>query len=266
MLNATFSFWDWLIENKEVMGDGPGLWCPLHFALMGLLAAWLVACWFIFKKYPKFALKFTFVLCILMLVTRVFRMALLYFSGVQTFVEMLPWHLCHLMCFVFPIFFFTKTKKFFLPVLVVTFFGGILTFIFGDYYYLETLSFLHIESLFLHFAMPTVVFGCIASGYFKVRVKDFWQGYVGILLIGCWSMIGNLLVGGANYLYLMSNGLPFDLFAFLNWDYSYLLTYAVLIGIISLVAILPFYIYERNKKAKVDTNFDLIMKAIKSPL
>lgn len=23
MLNAVFSFYDWLIENKEVMGDGP---------------------------------------------------------------------------------------------------------------------------------------------------------------------------------------------------------------------------------------------------
>ena len=265
MLNATFSFWDWLIENKDVMGDGPGLWCPLHFALMGLLAAWLVASWFIFKKYPKFALKFTFVLCIMMLITRVFRMALLCFSGVQTFVETLPWHLCHLMCFVFPIFFFTKTKKFFLPVLVVTFFGGILTFIFGDYYYLSTLSFLHIESLFLHFAMPTVVFGCIASGYFKVKVKEFWQAYVGVFLIACWSMIGNIVVEGANYLYLMSNGLPFDLFAFLNWDYSYTLTYAVLVGVISLVAILPFYIYERNKKSKEDTSFDLIMKVVKSP-
>lgn len=55
MLNAVFSFYDWLIENKEVMGDGPGLWCPLHICLMVMLAAWLVACWFICKKHKKFA-------------------------------------------------------------------------------------------------------------------------------------------------------------------------------------------------------------------
>ena len=29
-----FTFYDWLIENKEVMGDGPGLWCPLWLCLL----------------------------------------------------------------------------------------------------------------------------------------------------------------------------------------------------------------------------------------
>lgn len=266
MLNAVFGFYDWLIENAEVMGDGPGLWCPIHIALMVLLAAWLMTCWFLCKKFKKFARVLTTVLCIVMVSFRIFRMALLYFSGTQTFVEILPWHLCHLMSFVFPIFFLTKTKKFFLPVLVVTFFGGILTFIFGDYYYLSTLSFLHYESLLLHFMMPTVVIACIASGYFKVRVKDFWQAFVGVILIACWSMVGNLLVEDANYLYLMKNGLPFDLFAFLNWQYSYTLTYVVLVAVISVISISPFYIYERLQKKKVDKSFEIIMHTIKSSL
>jgi len=266
MLNATFTFYDWLIERAEVMGDGPGLWCPLHITLMVALAAWLVACWFIFKRHKKFALIFTTVLCYIMLFFRVFRMALLYFSGQQTFIEILPWHLCHVMSFVFPAFFLTKTKKFFLPILVVTFFGGILTFIFGDYYYLETLSFLHYESLLLHFIMPTVVIGCLATGYFKVKVKDFWQAFVGIALLAGWSMIGNSLIDGANYLYLMENGLPFDLFAFMNWKYSYWFTYIILIGVIAAVSILPFYFYERHKKKHQDENFEIIMNAIKSEL
>ena len=263
---AIFSFYDWLIENKEVMGDGPGLWCPLHIFLMCLLAGWLVCCWFLCKKYKKFALKMTAILCIIMVLFRLFRMGLLYFSGTQTFVEILPWHLCHLMSFIFPIFYLTKTKKFFLPVLVVTFFGGILTFIFGDYYYLSTLSFLHYESLLLHFLMPTVVIACIASGYFKVKVKDFWQAFIGIILIACWSMIGNFLVEGANFLYLMENGLPFDLFSFLNWEYSYTLTYVVLVAVIAIISISPFYIYERLNKKKEDKSFEIIMNAIKSEL
>ncbi|MBP3431795.1 MAG: YwaF family protein [Clostridia bacterium] len=261
-----FTFYDWLIENKDVMGDGPGLWCPLHFVLMGLLAVWLVVCWFICKKHHRFAMIMTTILCCMLIFSRLFRMLLLLCSGTQTFVEILPWHLCHVMSFVFPLFFLTKTKKFFLAVLVVTFFGGILTFIFGDYYYLSTLSFLHIESLFLHFAMPTVVITCIASGYFKVRVKDFWQAFVGIILLAAWSMIGNLVVEDANYLYLMQNGLPFDLFAFMNWEFSYLLTYAVLVGVIALVSILPFYIYEKIKNKKKDKSFEIIMTAIKSKI
>ncbi len=265
MINAIFTFYDWLIENAEVMGDGPGLWCPLHITLMVLLATWLVACWFLFKKYKKIALTLTTVLCYLMLFFRIFRMCLLYFSGSQTFIEILPWHLCHVMSFVFPLFYLTKTKKFFLAILSVTFFGGILTFIFGDYYYLETLSFLHYESLFLHFCMPTVVFACIATGYYKVRVKDFWQAYVGLGLLALWSTIGNTLIDGANYLYLTKNGLPFDLFSFLNWDYSYLLTYLVLIAILSFFAIFPFYLYEKHKEKSKDKSFEIIMKTLKNP-
>ncbi len=266
MLNAVFSFYDWLIENKDVMGDGPGLWCPLHITLMVLLATWLVVSWFIFKKHKKFAMILTTVLCVLMIFFRLFRMALLYFSGTQTFVEVLPWHLCHVMSFVFPIFFLTKTKKFFLPILVVTFFGGVLTFIFGDYYYLSTLSFLHYESLFLHFSMPTVVIACLASGYFKPRVKDFWQAYVGVGLIAGWSMIGNTVIDGANYLYLMENGLPFDLFSFMNWNYSYLLDYAILVIVISLLSILPFYVHEKRHQKQGDKSFELIMDVVKSKL
>lgn len=262
MIMLLFTFYDWLIENVDVFGDGPGLWCPLHISLMVLLALWLIGAWFIFKKFPKFALKFTTVLCILLIFTRLFRMVLLWASGRQTFVEILPWHLCHVMSFVFPIFFLTKTKRFFLPVLVVTFFGGILTFIFGDYYYLETLSFLHYESLFLHFVMPTVVIACIASGYFKVRVKEFWQAYVGVGLLCGWSMIGNSVIEDANYLYLMENGLPFNLFP----GHSHLFTYAILVLIISIITITPFLVYEKLTKKKEDKSFALIMKTLKTKL
>lgn len=255
------TFYDWLIENKEVMGVGPGLWCPLHISLIVLLAAWLVAFWFIARKHRAFALKLTTVLCWVMIISRLFRMGLLYFSGKQSLVEVLPWHLCHLMSFVFPLFYLTKTKKFFLAVLVVTFFGGILTFLFGDYYYLSTLSFLHYESLLLHFVMPTVVVACISTGYFKVRVKDFWQPVVFIFLIAGWSMIGNLLVEDANFLYLMKNGLPFNLFP----GQSHLLTYAVLLLVIAFVTITPFVVYDKLKKKK-DDSFSIIMGVLKSPL
>ena len=50
MLNAVFTFYDWLVENTEVMGDGPGHWCPLHLTLLALLIAWIVGSFFLFKK------------------------------------------------------------------------------------------------------------------------------------------------------------------------------------------------------------------------
>lgn len=242
------------------MGDGPGLWCPLHITLIVVLFLWIITSFFLFRKYKNFALKLTSVLCFVMLFTRIFRMCLLYIAAKQTFIEILPWHLCHVMSFVFPIFYLFKIKKFFLPVLVVTFFGGLLTFLFGDYYYLSTLSFLHYESLLLHFMMPTVVIACISTGYFKVRFKDFWQAYVGLSLLVAWSSLGNYLIEGANYLYLVENGLPFTLFgAHFYW------TYLVLVFVISVVTITPFYFYEKYKK-KHRTDIDIIMNIINSPI
>lgn len=250
------TFTDWLFENKEAMGEGPGLWCPLHIILVSVMLLWLVASFFLFRKHKDFAKKFTFALCVVMPSVRVLRMIVQLASGDFSFVEVLPWHLCHLMSFVFPIFYFTKTKKFFLPVLVASFFGGVITFIFGDYYYLSTISFYHVESIILHYALATVVIACIADGYFTVRVKNFWQAYLGMFLIALWSSLGNLLVDGANFLYLKENGLPFTLFGL-----HFYFTYFVLVVVCSVVAISPFAIAEHIKKKK-RTPFDIIMSVV----
>ena len=167
-------FYDWLIETGD-LGKGPGLWCPLHIILMSFLFLWIVVCWFLFKRYKNFALKFTKIICYLMIGFRIGRMLLLMISGKEGIIEALPWHLCHIMAIVFPLFFLTNTKKFFLPIVCVTLFGGILTFIFGDYYKYSILSFLQYESLFLHFCMPTVVIGVIATGWFKPKAEELWQ-------------------------------------------------------------------------------------------
>lgn len=252
------TIFDWLIENEDVMGEGPGLWCPLHIFLMFALAIWLVIIYFVFKKHKAFALKFTTVLCYVVLFFRIFRMTLLFVSGKQTFVEALPWQLCHLMAFIFPLFYLNKWKKGFFGVLALTFFGGIITFVFGDYYYLSTLSFLHYESLFLHFAMPTLVIGCIASNYFTLRFKDFWQAYVALGLFVCWSSLGNLLVKDGNFLYLQENGLPFTLFGL-----HFYFTYFVLIVVCSILFMLLMWLISRNN-SKPKTSFDIIMNTLKN--
>jgi len=226
----SFTFYDWLIETGD-LGVGPGLWCTLHIVLMVCLFAWMIACWFIFKRYKNFALKFTKVLCYLMIFFRIARMLLLIVTGKQGIVEALPWHLCHIMAIVFPLFFLTGTKKFFLPIVCVTLFGGVLTFIFGDYYTFSTLSFLQYESLFLHFCMPTVVIGVLATGWFEVKFEEFWQIFVLLILLASYASIGNALVDGANFLYLKESGLPFNLFGSAHFYF----TYAVLIAIIAVV-------------------------------
>ena len=198
---------------------------------MAILLVWMIACWFIFKKHKKFAIFVTKTLCYLMVFFRIARMLLLIITGKQSVVEALPWHLCHIMAIVFPLFFFTKTKKFFLPIICVTFFGGILTFIFGDYYTFAVLSFLQIESLFLHLCMPTVVIGVVATGWAEVKAEDLWQVPIFLLALAGYASIGNALIKDANFLFLVENGLPFNLFGTAHFYWTYL----VLIAILSLI-------------------------------
>ena len=241
-----FTFYEWLIETGD-LGVGPGLWCPLHFILMGALALWMIVCWIVFKKHKEFALKVTTVFCYLMIFFRVARMLLLMITGKESVIHAWPWHLCHVMAIVFPIFFLTKTKKFFLPIVCVTLFGGLLTFIFGDYYNYATLSFLQYESLFLHFCMPTVVIGVLASGYFKVRTEEFWQIPVLCVMLMCYAELGNTLNPGANFLFLRENILPFNLFG----DAHFYLTYAVLLIVLFIVFTLPIFLTSAIRKKKM---------------
>lgn len=240
------TFYNWLIETGDLGTGLGGLWSPLHFIMMGALFGWMVVCWFWFKKKPQTALKITTICCYIMLFFRIFRTILLIATKKETFIGAMPWHLCHIMAIVFPLFFLTKTKKFFLPIVCVTLFGGILTFIFGDYYKYSILSFLQLESLLLHFLMPTVVIGVVASGYFKVKAEEIWQIPLFLLFLMAYAELGNTLVEGANFLFLRENGLPFNLFK----GQHFYLTYLVLVAIISVLFISPILIAAHVKKAR----------------
>lgn len=245
MSNMLFTFTDWVLAH-DTLPKGQGLFSATHIVLIVLLAAWVVISYLIFRKYKSFALKLTTFLCYFMVVSRLFRMGLLYFSKENTFVEVLPWHLCHLMSFVFPLFYLTKTKKFFLPVIIATFFGGILTFLFGDYYVFAFPSFLDIESILLHFMMVTVVTACISTGYFKIELKDTWQVPIVLILIAANACLGNLLCPDQNFLFLRENGLPFNLFPGLHFYF----TYAVLVLVITIIVYAPLIIFTLKRKKK----------------
>ena len=223
-----------------------GLWCNLHIILMVLLAVWLIACAIWFYKRPAFARKFCYMLCWVMIISRVVRMAVLFIVRGDSFVEILPWHLCHILAFVFPLYYFTRAKFFALPVLLLTFFGGILTFVFGDYYKYAMMSFLDIESIGLHFMMPTVVIGALAGGVLKLNLKQVWEIPIALAVLVGYACLGNWLVPCANFMYLKSNGLPFDLFP----GHSHLYTYAVVAAILITAFLIPFIIAAIVKKRK----------------
>ena len=248
------TFTDWLIKDYEgKVPAGGGLWCNMHIILMVLLAVWLVVCFFVFRKYKTFAKNFTFVLCFIMIISRLVRMALLMIFAGQSFIEVWPWQLCHILAFVFPAYYFSRSKFFVLPVIMLTFFGGILTFVFGDYYQFVSFSFLDIESIGLHFMMPTVVLGALCSNTMKIELKKIWQLPVALVVLVAYASLGNLLVPGANFMYLKENGLPFNFFP----GHSHIYTYLIVGVILIVLFLLPFIIsslVKKHKQKKLENN------------
>ncbi len=244
-LLSSYSFIDWLTGNGENLSTGAGLWSWLHFTLMFALVIYLVLCFFLAKKHSGFAVKYLAFISWFMLISRLLRMAIQFFILKQNFIEVLPWHICHILAFVFPIFYLTKCKKFWLPIMFFAFYGGILTFLFGNYYKFSVLSFMDIESIILHFMLPSIPIVSLASGQFKVDLKKVWQIPLFLVLLACYGEIGNTFAPGHNFMFIRENGLPFDI-----PGVHFILIYLVIFIICTAVALLPFIIYEAQKRKK----------------
>lgn len=242
------TFLDWLTDNWVAFAPGPGLWSTLHITLMVLFAAWTIGFIFIAFKFPKFAKKFGAVLAILMVILRIMRMIVMVASGRFTFVQALPWHLCHVMCFTLCIFYFIKPTKFSLPVLFLSILGGTMTFIFGDYYYSATITFFMYESIFLHFCLQTVAICYIAVRKPKYNIWDVLSVAVVLAVLVGWASLGNYLCPGQNYMFLQSNGLPFNMFPGHSFWWTYIVMAVIIIGLVALAYAIILTI--KRKKAK----------------
>lgn len=241
-----YKFKDWFLSNEYALPRGEGLFCVRHIIMLLLMFVWIVASYVIFSKHKNFAVKFTKFTCYFMVFSRVFRMVLETVTKVSLFIEVLPWHLCHIMAFVFPIMYLTNTKKFMFPILVVTFFGGLLTFMFGNYYKFEMFTFFDIESILLHFMMSAVVVSVIATNYYTLNLKHVYQVPIVLTLIILNACLGNYLCPNKNFLFLKENALPFNLFP----NYSHLYTYAVVVLIIFIITFFPLLFISRYKTKK----------------
>lgn len=216
-----FSFFDWLTENKDAFSPGPGLFCWAHIVLMCAMFGGFTALIFVTQKHKLFAKKFGAILCITMVSLRLCRMAIQLVFGGYSFFEILPFQLCHIMCFALIIIYFKKSTAFSLPILIFSVIGGVFTFAFGDYYYINFPSFYIIESIFLHFCLPSIVICYVAIKQPKYSKTDLFEVPIFLLILCAWATFGNLTSQGKNYMYLVQNGLPFNLFP----GHHFLLTY-----------------------------------------
>ena len=242
------NFLDWLTENKEAYAKGPGLFCTAHILLMLAMVILCIALIIIAYRFPKFAKKFGAVLVVVMLVLRIARMITMVASGKYTFVEILPWHLCHITCFLLAIVYFIKPTKYIsLPVLCMAVLGGTMTFIFGDYYYINSVSFYMIESIFLHFCLNAIVICYVASRKPKYNWIDILLVFVWLGVMCGWSSLGNFCDPGHNYMYIQKSGLPFTFFPSAHFLLDYLIIGLILISL-SLVVYLMMFLIKKHKK------------------
>lgn len=221
MQNLLFTFYDWLIANEQAFGAGKGLFSVLHICLMVGVFVWLVIAYFLCRKYERFAKILIMFCCIFMIVSRTFRMILQVATGVTTLVGSLPFHLCHIMAFVLPICVFTNTKRLYPAVTFFALMGGILTFVFGDYYQYNVITFFDIESIILHIMLPSVVVALAATKQIKQSLHDLWQIPLILAPLVGWASLGNYWLN-ENFMYIRENGLPLNLFGTAHFMFSYL--------------------------------------------
>ena len=94
--------------------------------------------------------------------------------------------------------------------------------------------------------MPTAVVGVVATGWFKIQLKEFWQIPIFLVMLACHAELGNTLNPGSNFLFLRENGLPFNLFG----DAHFYFTYLILILVITVLFTLPLIVSLVAKKKK----------------
>ena len=226
----------WFNGDRTNQLPGDGLFCELHIILILVFFLIIIADFFISKKNHKFASKVVLICCICMPLFRATTMLLKLIFKLQTPVEVLPFHLCHLMAFVIPVVYFSKWKKAYPCVMFYGILGGVMTFLFGDYYVYQTLNFYDVESILLHIMLALVAISSFAKNDFKFTEKNIHYIPLFLLLLCGWASIGNYLTG-ANYMYIKENGLPFKLL-----PGHFFFTYLLIAAIIFFFMYLPFII------------------------
>jgi len=251
------TFIDWLTENKEAYEPGPGLFCTAHIILMIAMFGMMVFLLFFAFKHPVFAKKLGAVMVITMASLRLLRMIIQVASGYCSFGEALPWQLCHFICFALLVIYFIPSTKFSLPILSLAVLGGTMTFIFGDYYYINAASFYMIESIFLHFALVGVTICYIASRRPKYNWFSILQVPIFLGILCGWASIGNALYPGRNYMYIQKNVLPFNMFPGQHFFLSYLVIGLILLSIVAAT----YFIIKAIKKRKQNNSAKNVEKS-----
>lgn len=196
-------------------GKGQGPFGSQHFTWIFVSIALTVGLYQYFKHHPKNARIFIVIVCASDLVFRVINQTYLGLSGDSTVPAMaLPWHLCTVMSFVLPIVVIFNIKRLKPAVYSVCLVGAIVSIFFGRYFGNSVVTFFDLEGMWSHNIMLMIPLIEIASGEFKLEIKNWWHTYVLAGLCTIWAGLGDWIFFAkydTNYSLFKHNELGFSI-------------------------------------------------------
>ncbi len=127
--------------------------------------------------------------------------------------EIVPFAMCTIMSWIFPITVFFKTDKFNTFVYPLGIIGGIVTLAYSDWIFNGIgLDFNKFESLVVHWLLIAIPYLKVAIGEFQFKMKEIYRPFIALAIVIIYSAIANTYITpGANHNYLRSNPLPFQI-------------------------------------------------------
>lgn len=237
--------WEWIIRffgyfrngtsvssYSDGLGEGEFGW--RHIVWMVAVVAIAIGGYLYFKKYPKREKVVVLTLVIGMFVIRLFHQTLRASIGVESpWTQAFPFHMCTVLTFLLPLTIVFNWKAIKVPVFVLSIMGGIITVILGGYFSDQFMTFWNLESMAAHTILIIVPIFEAASGKFKFNIKESWKVIPGVLILMGWATLANYVFFpnmGANYMYLVTNELPFGNQN--NFFFFYALIFAFFFGMI----------------------------------
>lgn len=233
-------------------GLGEGSFGYRHLIWMAACVLFFIAVFLLFRKYKRAARSTIVIVCAVMFAVRLANQAFRAIKGYEIpWYAAFPWHLCTVMSFLLPIVVVFKIRALRTAVYSVSMLGGIITILLGEYFNNSIVTAFDIESMWVHTALIAVPIAEIASGSFTFKLRSYWQTCLAMLVLMGWASLANYIVFkgyDTNYMYLVSNGLPFSVPGL-----HYMIIYILIFIVMSMSIYLPCHIgsiRQKNKQAK----------------
>lgn len=214
-----------------------------------------VFCYFYFRNRKELCKKFTRVLAFILLISRIIRQSVDAIIGLDLpRWRALPIELCTLLSFLIPlaiIFNWENIKPGLYP---LAFLGSVANMLASEYFEDIFLPYGSIESVFAHSALFLFPVLELASGNYKIEMKNAWKAFVFMYLFAVWAFFVNTYLLykhniETNYMQLAIDALGLGL-----GGYWHLLTYSIAFAIYIFVYHGGAELYRKLKAKRLSEN------------